>query len=277
MLAIPPQIFRPFRYLELSHSKWKSLPPPIVSRVCREARDVAYQQGTLYRHEVLGPVFWTWFSGQIDVLDLSSYCISESGFIPLQMSLLRAARAIILDVGLVNELSITGLYSKSSHLRNVDTIYLSVGNPFQVEKRSWQPHAVARLFGDQSFTIVDVENDKELERLEQILQTSGSDDTDAMSWWHRDAVTRLQDQIRPPAEKIKAWRDAKQLLFKGWMSHQCRTLPLAEGLLDKNKQIKEEDVRKLYPQLPVVKLVQIFELTPVSRFATRCMREDIRG
>lgn len=273
-LAIPPQIFRPFRYLEPSHLERKSLPPPTISRVCREARQVAYMQGALYRHDFLAPVFWTWFSGRRDVLDLSSYCISENGFIPLQAGLLRGARTIILDVGFVNELSITGLNSKSSHLGMVNTIYLSVGNSFQVENRSWQPQAVARLFRDQSFALIDVEDDQELEHLEQILRLVGNDDTNAMSWWHREAVTRLQGRIRPPAEKMKAWRDAKLLLSKGWMSHRYPMLPLAGSFLD---QMTEEEARKLYPQLPTVKLVQTFELTPVSRFTKWHMGEDFRG
>ncbi|UKZ60844.1 uncharacterized protein TrAtP1_002112 [Trichoderma atroviride] len=273
-LAIPSQVFRPFRYLEPSHLQRKSLPPPTISRVCREARQVAYLQGTLYRHDFLAPVFWTWFSGRRDVLDLSSYCLSENGFIPLQTGLLRGARTIILDVGLVNELSITGLNSKSSHFQSVKTIYLSVGNPFQVDNRSWQPQAVARLFRDQSFALIDVEDDQELEHLEQILCVIGNDDTNAMSWWHREAVTRLQDRIRPPAEKMKAWRDAKMLLSKGWMSHRYPMLPLAESFLE---QMTDQEARRLYPQLPTVKLVQTFELTPVSRFTRRRMREDIRG
>lgn len=273
-LAIPPQIFRPFRYLEPSHLELKSLPPPTISRVCREARVVACQQGMLYHHWFLAPVFWTWFSGRRDILDLSSYCISENGFIPLQAGLLRVARTIILDVGLVNELSIAGLNGKSSHLQSVNTIYLSVGNPFQVENRSWQPQAVARLFRDQSFALIDVEDDQELEHLEQILEMSDSYDIHAMGWWHKEAVTRLQGRIRPPAEKMKAWRDAKLLLLKGWMSHRYPMLPLAESFFD---QMSHQEARKLYHQLPTVKLVQTFELIPVSRFAKRRMREDIRG
>ncbi|KAL7894498.1 hypothetical protein HDV63DRAFT_216295 [Trichoderma sp. SZMC 28014] len=273
-LAIPRQVFRPFRYLEPSHLECKSLSPPTISRVCREARAVACQQGMLYRHWFLAPVFWTWFSGRSDILDLSSYCLSENGFIPLQSGLLRVARAIILDVGLVNELSITGLNSKSSHLESVDTIYLSVGNPFQVENRSWQPQAVARLFRDQSFALIDVEDDQELDHLDQILDMSDGCDIHAMGCWHKEAVTRLQGRIRPPAETMKAWRDAKVLLLKGCMSHRYPMLPLAESFLD---QMSHQEARKRYPQLPTVKLVQTFELTPVSRFAKRHMREDIRG
>ncbi|PON29223.1 hypothetical protein TGAM01_v202331 [Trichoderma gamsii] len=164
--------------------------------------------------------------------------------------------------------------SKSSNLQSVNTIYLSVGNPFQVENRSWQPQAVARLFRDQSFALIDVEDDQELERLEQILEMSDSDDVNAMGWWHTEAVTRLQGIIRPPAEKMKAWRDARLLLSKGWMSHRYPMLPLAESFLD---QMSQEEAEKLYPQLPTVRLVQTFELTPVSRFTKRHMQEDIRG
>ncbi|KAM0472039.1 hypothetical protein ACHAPX_008986 [Trichoderma viride] len=276
-LAIPPQIFRPFRYLEPSHLERKSLPPPTISRVCQEARLVAYQQGALYRHWFLAPVFWTWFSGRRDILDLSSYCISENGFIPLQTGLLRGARAIILDVGLINDLSITGMNSKSSNLQSVNTIYLSVGNPFQVENRSWQPQAVAQLFRGQSFALIDVEDDNELKRLEQILEISDSDDVDdvnGMGWWHTEAVTRLEGIIRPPVEKMKAWRDARLLLSKGWMSHRYPMLPLAESFLD---QMSQEEAEKMYPQLPTVRLVQTFELTPVSRFTKRRVREDVRG
>ncbi|KAL6900235.1 hypothetical protein GGI43DRAFT_64355 [Trichoderma evansii] len=275
-LTIPSQIFRPFRYLEPSYLEWKSLPPPTISRVCREARHVAYQHGALYRHEFLAPIFWTWFSGQRDILDLSPYCMSENGFIPLQTSLLREARAIILDVGLVNDPLITGLNSKSSHLGNVNTIYLTVGNPFQVEKRSWHPHAVARLFRDQSFALVDVENSQELERLEPIFQMSGGDEVKLMNWWNRDAITRLQEQIRPPADKMKAWKDAKQLLLEGWPLYHLET-PLAESFFNEKRVIKEDKVRKAYPQMPTVKLVQIFELTPVSRLAKWRMFEDVRG
>lgn len=275
-LAISLQIFRPFRYLEPSFPEWKSLPPPTISRVCREARHVAYQEGALYCHEFLAPVCWTWFSGRKDVLDLSSYCISERGLIPLQKSLLRAARAIILDVGFITDLSIAGLNNKSSHLDSVDTVYLSVANPFQVQKRSWQPHAVARLFGDQSFALVDVEDEQELERLDETLEMSCRDDINSMSWWHREAVTRLLDQIRPPAEKMRAWRDAKQRLLEGWRPRHHRALPLSERFLDEDRQMEQEEARKLHARLPTVKLVQTFELTPVSRFAP-CMQEDIRG
>lgn len=276
-LAIPSQVFRPFRYLEPSYLEWKSLPPPTISRVCREARHVAYQHGGVYRHEFLTPIFWTWFSGRRDILDLSPYCMSENGFIPLRTSLLRETRAIILDVGLVNGPLITGLNSKSSHLGNVDTIHLAVGNPFQVEKRSWHPHAVARLFGDQSIALIDIGNDQELERLEQILQMSGTDEVNFMrSWWHRDIITKLQGQIRPPVDMMKPWRDAKQLLLEGWISHHLET-PLAESFFNEKREMKEDEVRKAYPQMPTVKLVQTFELTPVSRFAKWGMFEDIRG
>ncbi|KAL9488143.1 hypothetical protein ACSS6W_000420 [Trichoderma asperelloides] len=276
-LAIPSQVFRPFRYLEPSYPEWKSLPPPAISRVCREARHVAYQQGALYRHEYLAPIFWTWFSGQRDILDLSPYCMSENGFIPLQTSLLREAKAIILDAGLVNDPLIAGLNSKSSQLEKVETIYLTVGNPSQVGKRSWHPHAVARLFRDRSFALVDIEDGQELERLEQILQMSGSDEVNLMNWWHRDAITRLQDQIRPPADKMRAWRDAKQLLLQGWISYHCPTLPLPESFFDENGKIMVQEVRMAHPQIPKVQLVQAFELIPVSRCAKWRMLEDIRG
>lgn len=270
-LAILPQIFRPFRYPKPPYLECNSLPPPTISRVCREARYVAYQHCALYRQELLAPIFWTWFSGQRDILDLSPYCMSENGVIPLPMSLLREARAIILDVGLVNGPLITGLNSKSSHLGNIDTIYLTMESPFAVEKRSWHPHEVARLFRDQSFALVDVEDDQELEHLEQTLQMRDGDD---LHWCNRDAIAKLQEVIRPPADKMKAWKDAKRLLLEGWILHHVET-SLSGRFFNENGVIKEDEVRKAYPQIPTVQLVQIFELT--SRLANRRTVEDIRG
>lgn len=272
-LAMPLQILRPFRHRQPFTPKWKSLTPPTISRVCREARHVAYRQGTLHRHGYLTPVSWTWFSGKSDIIDLSAYRFAEDSFIPLNTSLLQAARAIVLDLHVVNDLSIPALNSPSSHLGNVDTIYLSVETPFQVERRLFNPHAVARLFRDQSFALIDIEDDQELEHVEQILQDSGHDENNVMGGWHMDTFTRLQEQIRPLAEKMKTLRDAKQLLLEGWMSHHYRTLPLAEGFLGENREMNEEGARKRYPQSLTVKLVQTLELMPVF---TR-MPEDIRG
>ncbi|KAM0245244.1 hypothetical protein ACHAQJ_010615 [Trichoderma viride] len=281
-LAIPSQVFRPFRYLEPSFLECKSLVPPVISRVCREARYVAHRRGALYCHEFLAPISWAWFDRQRDILDLSPYGLSENGFIPLQTRLLEQTEAIILDVGLVTGSLIAGLFGKSSQLGNVHTIYLMAGNPFLVEKQSWHPHAVARLFRDQSFTLVDLEDRQELEQLEQILEMSGTVEVSFMSKWHKDTIARLQAQIRPLDETMKVWKDAKQLLMEGWVSHNHGAPSLAKSFFHENGAIKEDQVRKAYPRLPTVKLVQTFEVAPVSQLAKwykegSCVMEDVRG
>ncbi|KAL7920052.1 hypothetical protein ACQKWADRAFT_322503 [Trichoderma austrokoningii] len=270
-LVVPLQIFRPFRNLEPSLPQWKSLLPPTISRVCREARHVAYEEGALYCHDFLAPARWTWFNGRKDVLDLSSYCIGENGFIPLQDSLLHEARTIIIDVGIVNELSIAGLNSEWSHLDNVEAIYLAVAKPFEVQKRTWQPHAVARLFGHRSFAIVDVEDEEELERLEDILETSCLENINFMGWWHTESVERLQEQVRPPPEKKRAWKEAKEQLLKGYKSRHDPPPPLIDI------QIEGEEATQHVARLPTVKLVQTFELTPSSRYTPSWMHEGITG
>lgn len=285
-LALPVQIFRPFRFLQPSFLEWKSLVPPAISRVSREARYVAYQSGALYCHEFLAPVSWTWFSGHRDILDLSPYRMSENGSIPLQTRLLEETSAIMLDVDLVDSQLIAGLFGEGSHLRNVRTIFLMAGNTFQVEKQSWHPHAVARLFGGQSFAHVDIEDDQELKRLEQMLleMTSGVDGS-FMSKWHKDAITRLQAQVRPPATTMEPWRKAKQLIMEGWILYNAgaSSMHMPKSCFKGNGMIKEDEVKRLYPQMPAINLVQTFELAPVSQLAKwykkhgRRAIEDVRG
>ncbi|KAL7787967.1 hypothetical protein V8C37DRAFT_389200 [Trichoderma ceciliae] len=295
-LAVPWQIFRPFRFLQPSFLEWKSPLPPAISRVCREARYVAHQRGALYRHEFLTPVAWAWFNGHRDILDLSPYSMAENEIIPLQLRLLEETRAVMLDAGLIDGQLVAGLFSKDSLLRNVHTIYLMAGNTFQVERQSWHPHAVARLFGDQSFALVDIDDNQELERLEQILEmTGGGADGVFTSKWHEDAIARLQAQIRPPAADMKVWKTAKRRIMEGWISHKHGdhdnhdnhdnhgALPLPKSCFGEEGMVKEGEVRRLYPQMPTVKLVQSFELAPVARLAKwyndegRLMIEDARG
>ncbi|KAL7947925.1 hypothetical protein V8C42DRAFT_316141 [Trichoderma barbatum] len=279
-LALPVLVFRPFRFLQPSFLEWKSLAPPAISRVCREARYVAHKNGALYCHEFLAPLSWTWFNGHKDILDLSPYHIVEDGFIPLQKSLLQETRAIILDVDLVDSLLITGLFGESSRLPNVRTIYLMAGNTFQAERESWHPHMVARLFNSQSFAHIDIEDDEEVERLEQLLlDMTSRPDGSFMDKWHRESITRLRAQVRPPATVMEPWKKAKQLLMQGWMSHNAG----ASSSHASNSMIEEDEDRRAYPQMPAVKLVQTFELSPVSRLAKwykehgRQVIEDVRG
>ncbi|KAH6607173.1 hypothetical protein Trco_003486 [Trichoderma cornu-damae] len=282
-LAIPSQIFRPFRFLQPSFLEWKSLAPPAVSRVCREARHVAHRHGALYRHEFLAPVAWTWFDGRRDTLDLSPYYLAGDGFIPLQARLLREARAVMLDVGLVDGPAVAGLFGKGSRLANVDTIHLMAGSTFQVERQSWHPHAVARLFGDRSFALVDIEDGRELERLERILDMAAEAGGSLMGKWHRDAIARLRAQVRPPAAGMEAWEEARRLVVRGWMSHRGGALPQPGDCFGEDGSMDEGEVRKSYPRMPTVRLVQAFELAPVPQLARwyreegRRMAEDVRG
>ncbi|KAL7916397.1 hypothetical protein GGI35DRAFT_432953 [Trichoderma velutinum] len=285
-LALPVQIFRPFRYLQPSFLEWTSVIPPPISHVCRESRYIAHKNGTLYCHEFLAPMSWAWFNGHKDILDLSPYRIPQDGFIPLQTNLLRETRAILLDVDHIDNRLLTGLFGSCSRLPSVRTIYLMTGNTFQAERQSWHPHAVARLFGDKSFAHVDIEDDGEVEQLEQLLleMTSASDGS-FMDKWHRDAITRLQTQVRPPATVMGPWKKAKQLMMQGWMSYNVGTfsLDMSKSYAKEDGMIKEDEVRKLYPQMPAVKLVQAFELSPVSKLAKwykgygRQVIEDVRG
>ncbi|KAL7815869.1 hypothetical protein V8C44DRAFT_348166 [Trichoderma aethiopicum] len=286
-LALPAQIFRPFRFLQPSFLEWKSLAPPIIAGVCREARDVAYRHGALYCHEFLAPLCWTWFNGHTDMLDLSPFKMKkESQFIPLQKKLLQETRATMLDAETVDDLLLTGLFGEDSQLPNVCIIHLMAGNTFQVDKQSWHPHAVARLFGGQSFVHVDIEDEQEVARLDRLLLAamSGADGS-FMSKWEKEAITRLQAQVRPSADKMKPWKKAKQLVMQGWISHNGEAFPkdIPSSCIGDDGMMKEDEVRKLYPHMPVVKLVQAFELAPVPQLAKwykqcgRQMMEDVRG
>lgn len=284
-LALPVQIFRPFRYLQPSFLEWTSVTPPPMSHVCREARYVAHRHGALYCHEFLAPMSWTWFNGHKDILDLSPYRIPKDGFIPLQTKLLEETRAILLDADHVDNRLVAGLFGKGSLLPNVRTIYLMAGNIFLAERQSWHPHAVARLFGDKSFAHVDIEDDKEVERLEQLLhEMASASDGSFMDKWHRDTITRLQTQVRPPATLMGPWEKAKQLVMQGWMSYNVDAFPLdIKSYVKEDSMLKEDEVRKSYPRMPSVKLVQTFELSPVTRLAKwykdygRQYIEDMRG
>ncbi|TFA99011.1 hypothetical protein CCMA1212_009258 [Trichoderma ghanense] len=286
-LALPVQIFRPFRFLQPSFLEWKSLAPPTIAGVCREARYVAYHHGALYCHEFLAPLSWTWFSGHTDILDLSPFTINkESCFVPLQKKLLQETRATLLDVETVDSLLLTGLFGEDSQLPNVRIIHLMAGNTYQVDKQSWHPHAVARLFGGQSFVHVDIEDEQEVARLDQLLLAamSGADGS-FMSKWEKDAITRLQAQIRPSADKMEPWKKAKQLIMQGWILYHSEAFPedIPRSCIGDDGIMKEDEIRKLYPRMPVVKLVQTFELAPVPQLAKwykecgRQMVEDVRG
>ncbi|KAL6797731.1 hypothetical protein GGI42DRAFT_329701 [Trichoderma sp. SZMC 28013] len=284
-LALPVQIFRPFRYLQPSFLEWSSVIPPTISRVCREARYVTHSQGALYCHEFLAPMSWAWFNGHKDILDLSPYRIAKDGFIPLEAKLLKETRTVLLDVDHVDSRLITGLFGEGSRLPNVRTIYLMAGNIFLAERQSWHPHAVARLFGDKSFSHVDIEDDEEVERLEQLLREMASAcDGSFTDKWHRDTITRLQTQVRPEATVMGPWKKAKQLVMQGWMSYNVDASSLdIESYIKEDGMMKEDEVRKSYPQMPAVKLVQTFELSPVTKLAKwykdygRQYIEDVRG
>jgi hypothetical protein len=286
--ALPVQNFRPFRFLQPSFLEWKSLAPPTIAGVCREARYVAYQHGGLYCHEFLAPLSWTWFNGDTDVLDLSPFKMTkDSSFIPLQKKLLQETTTILLDVETVDSLLVTGLFGKDSQLPNVRNIHLMAGNTFQVDKQSWHPHAVARLFGGQSFVHVDIEDEQEVARLDQLLLAAmtGADGS-FMGKWEKDAITRLQAQIRPSTAKMESWKKTKQLIMRGWISHNSEGFSsdsIPKSCTGDDGLMKEDDVRKLYPRMPVVKLVQTFEPAPVPQLAKwyrecgRPMVEDMRG
>ncbi|PTB70348.1 hypothetical protein BBK36DRAFT_1108174 [Trichoderma citrinoviride] len=286
-LALPVQIFRPFRFLQPSFLEWKTLSPPTISAVCREARYVAYQNGALYSHEFLAPLSWTWFNGHTDILDLSPFRMKkDSSFIPLQKKLLQETRAVMLDVETVDSLLLTGLFGEDRQLPNICVIHLMAGNTFQVDKQSWHPHAVARLFGGQSFVHVDIEDDQEVAQLDQLLLAamSGADGS-FMSKWEKDAITKLQAQVRPSTDKLEQWKKAKQLIMQGWISHNSEASPrdIPKSCIGGNGMIKEAEVRKLYPGMPVIKLVQTFELAPMPQLEKwykdcgRQMMEDVRG
>ncbi|KAL6856686.1 hypothetical protein J3F83DRAFT_394487 [Trichoderma novae-zelandiae] len=286
-LALPVQIFRPFRFLQPSYLEWKSLAPPTISGVCREARYVACHNGALYCHEFLAPLSWTWFDGHTDILDLSPFRMKkDSSFIPLQKKLLQETRAIMLDVDAVDSLLLAGLFGEDSQLPNVRIIHLMAGNTFQVDKQSWHPHAVARLFGGQSFVHVDIEDEQEVARLDQLLLAaiSGADGS-FMSKWETDAITKLRAQVRPPTDKMEPWRKAKQLVMGGWISHNSEASPrdIPKSCIGENGVMKKDEVRKLHHRMPVIKLVQTFELAPAPRLAKwykdcgRQMMEDVRG
>ncbi|PNP49397.1 hypothetical protein THARTR1_09719 [Trichoderma harzianum] len=284
-LALPVQIFRPFRYLQPSFLEWTSVNPPPISRVCREARYVAHRHGAFYCHEFLAPMSWAWFNGHKDILDLSPYRIPKDGFIPLEANLLKEAKTILLDVDHVDNRLIAGLFGQGGRLPNIRTIYLMAGNIFQAERQSWHPHAVARLFRDQSFAHVDIEDDEEVEQLEQLLlDMASASDGSFTDKWHRDTITRLQTQIQPPATVMGPWKKAKQLLMQGWMSYNADASSLGiESNVKGDGMTKEDEVRKRYPQMPAIKIVQVFELSPVVELAKwykdygRQYIEDVRG
>ncbi|EHK22685.1 uncharacterized protein TRIVIDRAFT_209235 [Trichoderma virens Gv29-8] len=269
-MALPVQIFRPFRFLQPSFLEWTSVPPPVISRVCREARYVAQQNGALYCHDFLAPLSWAWFNGHTDILDLCPYNIVGNSFTSLQTKLLEETRTVLLDVNSVNSLSIKVLFGEESRLPNVHTIHLMAGNTFQAERQSWHPHAVARLFGSQSFAHVDIEDDDEVERLEQLLieMTSASDGS-FTDKWQMDAITKLRAQVRPPATVMEPWRKAKQHIMQGWMSYNvgASSLEVSRSCVEEDGMIKEDEVRKSYPQMPIIKLVQAFELAPAPKLA----------
>ncbi|KAL7816644.1 hypothetical protein V8C26DRAFT_86524 [Trichoderma gracile] len=283
-LALPVQIFRPFRFLQPSFLEWKSLAPPTIAGVCREARYVAYQHGALYCHDFLAPLSWTWFNGHTDILDLSPFKMTkDSSFIPLRKKLLQGTKTIVLDVETVDSLLLTGLFGEGSQLPNVHMIHLMAGNTFQVDKQSWHPHAVARLFGGQSFVHVDIEDKQEVAQLDRLLLAAmtGTDGS-FMSKWEKDAIMRLQTQIRPSTDKMESWKKTKQLVMRGWLSHNNKD-PIPKSCTGDDVMMKEDELRKLYPRMPAVKLIQTFELAPVPQLAKwyrecgRQMVEDVRG
>lgn len=291
-LALPSQIFRPFRHLQPSFLERKSLPPPLISGVNREARQVAYENGTFYCHEVFSPLCWAWFDGSRDTLDLSPYYMSENGYIPLQTKLLRETQTLMLDVNLIDDTMITGVFGKDSHLTSVHTVFVMAGNAYRIDKQSWHPHAVARLFDNQAFAHVDIEDPQAVERLLGIIELAGQANGCSMSQWHVEDIARLREQIQPPEDVVTKWNDAKRRLMEGWIKHhRGEDEELPRDLFDDDGTFKEDDdgnfdqdkIRNAYPDMPAIKLVQTFELEPIPRLAKwlqikgRSWVEDARG
>jgi hypothetical protein len=84
---------------------------------------------------------------------------------------------------------------------------------------------------------------------------------------------------------MEPWKKAKQHIMQGWMSYNvgASSLDVSRSYVEEDGMIKEDKVRKSYPQMPVIKLVQTFELAPAPKLAKwykdhgRQIIEDVRG
>lgn len=177
--SIPSRKFRPFDYREedTDHTKF-SLLPPVAAQVCRESRGVACVSGGMYlmywepTSRYTSFEYWTWFDGSHDVLELHLDCVHKIGKRKLKglKKMLRRAKSILVTIPdmLEPEGWIDLLFKDQEVRRTLTTIYVQRSHPDIAHYFRWHPNAIAKLFKDRSFYLLDLEDKQDVEHVRKI-------------------------------------------------------------------------------------------------------------
>jgi hypothetical protein len=154
------------------------LSPPAVAQVCRESRKVAKRRGDLFpvrfSWDKSQRLYWTWFDGSRDVLELSLY----GWLLPLghsiPMNILRRAETIVVHMEHVEPCWVNAIFRDKKVRQTLRTINIQMQFPKAVHKTNWNPDVFANVFDIDSVAMVDVESFKELGRLNRLLSQNPS-------------------------------------------------------------------------------------------------------
>lgn len=204
-LAIPRRLFTPWqdhRYDGSPHGvprfcrSAEGLPPPSISRVCRESRSVARKRGKmflLYQDRGMRQRFsyWTWFDGAHDVVQLREHSIPKPfGFEDGLKELLRHAESILVQACFVQRSWVDWLF-KSEMRSALRTINIQRTAPETAHRLRWHPEAIVKLMGSESFFMLDLEDPGEVHRVLEVLECNTSRQCWNFQFWHHCWVTMM--------------------------------------------------------------------------------------
>ena len=159
------------------------LPPPVVSQVCRESRAVAERTGGMNRlaykqsywsHGGLWrnypPLYWTWFDGVRDVLELDISCAPGTEATPTGLwNIIQQSRSIVIQEKEVRDQWLQALFHNKANVSSLRTIYIMPHRPETASRLGWGYQAVNDFFGSDSFTLVDLEKNELIEAVSKFL------------------------------------------------------------------------------------------------------------
>ncbi|CAM1501697.1 Fc.00g036810.m01.CDS01 [Cosmosporella sp. VM-42] len=222
-MAIPRRKFRPYHpidsYDNVTGGSTGGLLPPVISQVCHEARSLTTCHGDwyhIYHYHISGDAHhrcWTWFDGSRDVLELPSHSLPKiSTHLSGIMEILRRSETILISLSDAEDKRMYRIFQDPEVRRTLRTINVQSFRPEAAHKLVWNYQAIEKVFGIDTFHMVDLKNPDSISRTRRLLSSNGPEQ-------HRYfdvclAFLKRQEEN----EKIgHTFSDGKAALEKAWL------------------------------------------------------------
>lgn len=264
------------------------LPPPIISRVCRESRSVAKKHGAgmfpLRRGEENDP-YWSWFDGAHDILELGTpRCAMLEDWDGGCEEILSHAREILVHLHDIKPHWVRAMFHNNCVRETLKVINIQRCRSEPVTKGNWDPYFVSRLFSQDTVVVVDVRDPDEVEGMRAILSDEhpltddeGPEFILCVDAWQNEehSFRAIKDDKRP--RHSMAW--AEHIFKRAWLREFVRSQQMLrprhekKNLKDAKTEGKESEPDSA-PGMPCVRFVYTMELGEDGRLLGD---EDVLG